>query len=120
MPRRAPSPCSYAGCGQLATDQGRCPDHPHPHRWGQRPDERERYGLTSHQYKQLKKRITRRDQGRCYLCGQPGHTLDHIWPLAEGGAPTDPDNLGIICEPCHATKSAQEVDRSNRRRAHPG
>lgn len=117
MPTKAPSPCSYPGCGQLATDKGRCDDHPRPHKWGERPDERERYGLSSKQYRKLKHQIAQRDNHRCYRCGAPAHTLDHIQPLAEGGAPADPDNCGMICGPCHDAKSGREIARSNRRRA---
>ena len=54
-------------------------------------------------------------KGACYVCGtitenhgrEYGFDLDHITPLADGGT-NDPDNLGVICKPCHAIKTADE------------
>lgn len=119
VPHRAPTPCTHAGCGNLAEHHGRCGEHPHPHRWGQRPRERERYGLTSQQRRNLWASIRRRDHHRCYQCGQPGTQIDHVMPLAEGGARADPTNLAVICGPCHQRKNATETARSNQRRAGP-
>ncbi len=118
MPRRAPSPCSNPGCGKLASQHGRCGDHPHPHRWGpRRPQARERYGVSPGQYKRLQAQVWRRDQGTCYLCHGPAAEIDHVMPIAEGGAPASTQNLAAICRDCHASKSRREVARSNKRRA---
>jgi len=37
----------------------------------------------------------------CWMCGRPGaDTVDHITPLAQGGAPLDPNNL----KPAHGKR----------------
>ncbi|MET9604501.1 HNH endonuclease signature motif containing protein [Streptomyces sp. NPDC006512] len=83
---------------------------------------RERYGISSGTWRSLKRRVGVRDNGCCHYCGgepDEGETLqlDHIRPVAEGGAITDLDNLGLIhAEPCHADKSKAEAARGNQRR----
>ncbi|MER6252330.1 HNH endonuclease [Streptomyces sp. NPDC001584] len=80
--------------------------------------------MSSGQWRALKKRISRRDHNSCYYCGgdvedEGGEPLqlEHKVPVAEGGSPCDPENLGLIhAEPCHAEKSAAEALRGNRRR----
>lgn len=37
--------------------------------------------------------------------------IDHIRPLAQGGARLDPDNLQALCRSCHSLKTA--TDRQN-------
>jgi 5-methylcytosine-specific restriction endonuclease McrA len=41
--------------------------------------------------------------GRCYLCGEPATTIDHVIPLARGGS-NWPANLRPCCRSCNATK----------------
>ena len=38
--------------------------------------------------------------------------IDHVRPLADGGARLDPDNLQALCRSCHSLKTA--TDRANR------
>lgn len=45
-----------------------------------------------------------------------GFVMDHITPISEGGSPRDLDNLGLLCDPCDARKSAAEAARGNARR----
>lgn len=52
----------------------------------------------------------------CAVCGETQRStsdieLDHIQPLAEGGARLDPDNLQPLCGRCHRQKTAQERGR---------
>lgn len=44
-------------------------------------------------------------------CNQPWTDLDHIIPLAEGGAPFDRANLEGRCKESHSRKTAGEVAR---------
>lgn len=44
--------------------------------------------------------------GRCWCCGAPWEQLDHVKPLAKGGAHL-PANLRPICGPCNRSKSAK-------------
>jgi len=47
--------------------------------------------------------------GCCHLCGRKGATqVDHVVPLAEGGA-DDESNLAPIHDDCHAQKTAAEA-----------
>lgn len=61
----------------------------------------------------LRRRVMRRDGGRCVLCGKPGTEVDHIVNDAEGGA-TVLSNLRLLCAECHAVKSKQEAARGLR------
>ncbi len=96
---------------------------------------------------EARKRIRRRDRGRCGECEldtykirremrkigrgrareirkrgfKPGKSfweLDHIVPLIDGGGHED-DNLQTLCTPCHTRKTAEEARRrAERRRGH--
>ena len=57
----------------------------------------------------LRRRILRRDGYRCRSCGRPGRLeVDHITPMARGGAPLDENNLQTLCRSCHIAKSIRE------------
>ncbi|MFE5159654.1 HNH endonuclease [Streptomyces sp. NPDC056697] len=126
MPTGPPTRCAEPGCSTLVP-RGRCEQHQRP-AWAGREDKAARYGISSGRWRTLKRLITMRDNGCCYVCGteQPGpdddpdgeyqHELDHITPIFEGGAAEDPENLGLICADCHAAKSKAEAARANRAR----
>jgi 5-methylcytosine-specific restriction endonuclease McrA len=40
--------------------------------------------------------------------------VDHITPLADGGAPFDHENLQPLCASCHNRKSAMELAQKKR------
>lgn len=52
----------------------------------------------------------------CAHCGGQAAEADHIIPVSEGGSPDDLGNGQPLCRPCHATKTAAETARANRRR----
>lgn len=76
--------------------------------------------------KPLAHRIRHRDHHTCQTCGNPGTEVDHIVNVKSGG--TDhPDNLQVLCTPCHSSKTQQEAAAARRRRSgkrgamrHPG
>lgn len=35
--------------------------------------------------------------------------VDHVVPLAAGGAPLDPNNLQSLCIPCHQAKTLRDM-----------
>ncbi|MEU3447240.1 HNH endonuclease [Streptomyces thermolilacinus] len=130
MPTTPPSRCTDPECHQLATTRGRCDTH-QPIPWRGRDDKAARYSISSGRWRTLKRRVTARDNGCCYLCGteQPDpaaydeddpttwpHELDHVIPISEGGSATSLDNLGLACTSCHETKSKAEAARANARR----
>jgi 5-methylcytosine-specific restriction endonuclease McrA len=43
---------------------------------------------------------------RCWICGGPMQAIDHVKPLAKGGAHL-PCNLRPICKPCNSRKGAK-------------
>lgn len=57
---------------------------------------------------------------RCASCGAvvpfEAFELDHIRPLSDGGTTGD-ENTNVMCTPCHALKTAQEVTQRARQRA---
>jgi len=52
----------------------------------------------------------------CAECGRQGRTtpaehVDHIVPMADGGAAWDESNLEPLCKPCHSRKTMRELNR---------
>lgn len=124
MPRTPPTRCAEPGCSEIVP-RGRCEEHQRPS-WNGRDDKAARYdGISSGEWRALKRRVAYRDNGCCYRCGadqdrrepdeQP-FVLDHIVPMSEGGSARDLDNLGLLCGPCDEVKSKAEAARGNARR----
>lgn len=93
--RRLRGPCSEPGCPTI-TDQSRCPQHRQP---GRHPA-----------WRHLA-RVILAERVWCESCGYPtpAAEVDHITPLADGGAELDPDNCQALCKPCHTAKTASEA-----------
>jgi 5-methylcytosine-specific restriction protein A len=56
--------------------------------------------------------ILQRDKHLCQACLRkgrptPGNHVDHINPKAKGGT-DEPDNLELLCRPCHDRKTIRE------------
>ncbi len=66
----------------------------------------------------VRRRILRRDDYRCYVCGGPGVHVDHIVPVSQGGTDDD-SNLATICRRCHARKTALEANAAKPKRTRP-
>lgn len=123
MPTAPKARCTDPACHEMATKRGRCDEH-QPIPWAGRDNKARRYGISSGTWRSLKAATARRDNGCCYICGdgppddsgEPGHQLDHITPIAEGGSVDDPDNLGLACVTCHEAKSKAEALRANQAR----
>jgi 5-methylcytosine-specific restriction endonuclease McrA len=68
---------------------------------------------------QMRFRVLLRDGFRCRYCGRPGSApgvvlhVDHVVPLAAGGASTE-DNLLTACEECNLGKSTMALLQSER------
>ena len=85
MPR-APKVCSQHGCPNL----GPCPEHT-PKPWA--TSRRSERTISGSAQQKRAARIMRQYERRCHVCHQPmADEVDHVVPLAEGGADTD-DNL---------------------------
>lgn len=53
--------------------------------------------------KTTRRAILTRDSSRCGYCGNPGDTIDHIFPRSRGGQDSW-DNLITACLPCNQKK----------------
>lgn len=115
MPVRAPIRCTQ--CRKMATHQGRCEDHQRK-AWENKSANSE--ALTGRQRQTLKERQVR-IHPICGVCDDDRVAmlqLDHIVEIADGGHPTDPSNLWLLCKPCHKvkTKAAREARNEAKRR----
>lgn len=116
MPKAAPKPCNYPGCGVLVRDgTSRCPKHPKANSFAdtKRGNRHERgYGTA---WTKLREYVLTRDHGLCQPCEVAGrvalaHEVDHRVPKSEGGTDSE-SNLQSICRACHQTKTAAEAKR---------
>jgi 5-methylcytosine-specific restriction endonuclease McrA len=71
-------------------------------------------------WQRLSTRVIGRHRGQygnqCPGYGRKAHpardlTVDHVVPLAAGGAPLDIANSAVLCRSCISTKGASEADR---------
>lgn len=80
--------------------------------------EKTRRALAEHHIKKRRKReIAERNGSICstkhgHGCGKEfpldDLTIDHIIPLAIGGAKLDPDNMQLLCKECHKQKTKKD------------
>lgn len=114
MPTAPLRPCTHPGCPALSAT-GRCEKHKSNwanHQKGRSSSQRG-YGA---EWRKVRKFVIDRDQGLCQNClltGKytPGKEVDHIIPKSEGGTDS-PDNLQLLCIPCHRKKTAEEANQS--------
>lgn len=75
---------------------------------------RELRHYTTKAWAEKRRRILVRDACVCQACGSiasgPEAHVDHIVPLADGGADDD-GNLQTLCRPCHSKKTIGEQRR---------
>lgn len=114
MPSLPGKQCRVSGCSGIATsaNNGYCPKHKN-HGWATyQKDNPNRFYQTT-RWKKLRIVVIRRACGLCANCEKrglivPGNQVDHILPVSQGGAIWDIDNLQLLCETCHTTKTAKE------------
>lgn len=113
MPRAAKICGHSSGCTRLVPAGTRyCAEHQRERTW--QGADRKRTGTAAH--KARRARVLARDGHRCQLryegvCIGVGSQLDHVIPLAEGGADID-QNTVAACPPCHRRKSSIEGHRA--------
>jgi len=103
-------------CGVVTSRAGsRCTEHA-------RVSNRSRHNAlySTRAWQRLSARVLRAWRGEhgnwCPGYGRPAHrasdlTVDHIVPLAAGGAPFDIANTAVLCRSCNSTKGASPSDR---------
>lgn len=122
MPTAAPSRCPKTGCHNLTTTRGRCDDH--QRRAWENPSANTR-ALTGAERGRIRRTTLARHPvcqctGWCGEhhgpCATPSTEADHIVPVGEGGARTDPGNLQGLCTDCHDVKTQADKARMAARR----
>lgn len=83
-----PSVCPEIGCPHLRP----CPDH----------GGRERNGSTR-TWRTTRAAVLKRDHHRCFYCGRPATTVDHLLPVVRGGSDQE-HNLVAACTDCNGSK----------------
>ncbi len=114
MPR-APKMCGAEICSSIVPSGTKyCERHRREKQW--RGGDSRRSGTTAHKARRL--RVLRRDNYFCQLryegCTQLATDVDHVVPLAEGGADSD-SNCAASCSSCHTKKSSIEGHRARGR-----
>ncbi|HSW43488.1 MAG TPA: HNH endonuclease [Patescibacteria group bacterium] len=103
-------------CGVVTSRAGsRCTDH------ARQPNHGRHNALYSTQaWQRLSARVLRAWRGEhgdwCPGYERPAHpaadlTVDHVVPLAAGGAPFERANTAVLCRSCNSTKGASDPDR---------
>lgn len=65
-------------------------------------------GGSTREWRNLRREIIARDNGKCKLCGARGSVVDHIKPRSSGGT-DDKSNLRLLCITCDKKKRAREA-----------
>ena len=113
MPTRPKLPCRHPGCRALC-EGGRCAAHTVMNR---QEHDRRRGTSTERGYDAAWRRVRaerlRLDHHLCQACLRDGRPetaaeVDHIMPIARGGARLDLDNLQSLCHACHSRKTATQ------------
>lgn len=63
----------------------------------------------SKRWKTLRRRVLARDRYTCAECLKFGNQVDHVEPIAAGGAVWAESNLQTLCRACHSRKTAKET-----------
>lgn len=125
MPTASLTPCIIPGCAALLIRGAgpRCVTHRREkerRREAWRPD-RDRFYDTQ-RWRRFRKWFLARHPLCEMDCAQQGRVtpatdVDHIKPLAEGGAPVDEANTRAACHSCHSRRTAMEQSALGRRGA---
>lgn len=116
MPRRPPTACRKHGCSGIIIGGicSRCG----PVRAAAELAYDERRGTAAQRgydgLWQRARRVKLAEQPLCEECLRQGRVraatlVDHIVPMADGGARLDPDNWQSLCDECHTVKTIQDV-----------
>lgn len=122
MPSRAPTACRRPGCAGVVRG-GMCSRCGPVRRDDAQYDER-RGTAAQRGYDglwQRARRVKLAEQPLCEECLRQGRVraaalVDHIVPMADGGARLDPENWQSLCEECHATKTVRDLAQRRRGR----
>ena len=91
--------CAHPGCPRRVP-KGRCKDHQLLAR--RSPSSRV---TATRRWAKVRRRVLARDRHTCQLCGSPATEVDHITPVAAGGAWYELSNLRAVCAPCNQARN---------------
>jgi 5-methylcytosine-specific restriction protein A len=106
MPKSA---CVEPGCPDFAEQRGRCERHSKERAKEARDRTIGRDFYGTKRWRALRRRVLKRDRYTCQECRRFGNEVDHVVPVAQGGARWSEDNLQTLCKSCHSRKTAREV-----------
>jgi 5-methylcytosine-specific restriction endonuclease McrA len=81
--------CSEPGCPEFAEE---CTEHRATKRNG-----------STRAWRKVRDEVLKRDHRRCFYCGDPATTVDHLRPVSRGGT-DDKSNLVAACSDCNGSK----------------
>jgi 5-methylcytosine-specific restriction endonuclease McrA len=85
--------CSEPGCPEFADD---CAEHRAKQRNG-----------STRQWRKVRAAVLKRDNERCFYCGEQATTVDHLRPVSRGGT-DDESNLAAACPNCNGIKGSHK------------
>ncbi len=110
-------PCTHLGpqgpCPEYATQGGRCDTHQRA-AWETTTTSRHERGYDARWVKVRNAYVKAHPTCEALGCDQPTTEVDHIVPLAQGGAKLDKNNLQALCGPHHAEKTTKDRTRPTR------
>lgn len=105
--RLPPRPCTYPGCAALVSSGSRCEQH-RAKPWATTTTSSTARGYGARWRRQRAAQLMRHPY--CESCGAVATEVDHIVPLADGGA-SSPLNLRSLCTRCHASRTGRQQAR---------
>lgn len=103
--------CLVPRCPEMAAVRGRCPQHAKAlDKSLKSKPASQRHIYTTKRWKTMRRQVLS-EQRWCATLGCPNLAtqVDHIVPVAQGGASFDRSNLQGLCPRCHARKTARET-----------
>ena len=119
MPRKAPTPCRHGSCTALLDMPGFCDKHRREAFRIQKQNVTDDYKERNRFYQRVAWKNVRALQLQleplCRECRKLGKlvaatVVDHITPIADGGAELDQDNLQSLCRSHHDAKTRSETN----------
>lgn len=68
-------------------------------------------GGSTREWRNLRREIISRDNGKCKICGKGGSIVDHIKPRSSGGSDSK-SNLRLICKTCDKRLRARQAAKT--------
>ena len=118
MPSKTPTACTRPQCGGLVRD-GVCSRCGPLRRRADKVTDAKRGNFRQRGYStqwDAVRKLHLKGEPLCRMCATAGRVtaavmVDHIVPIADGGAVLDDTNLQSLCTSCHASKTREDLRR---------